>query len=124
VRRDWRLFLGDLTESCGKIAEYRLAADRAEFDRRGMAFDAIVRNVEILGEAAGKLPEHVREAAPVVPWDAIIGMRHRIAHAYFGIDADILWDVVENEVPLLIEELNRLHRDIEGGVIPLIPGKR
>jgi uncharacterized protein with HEPN domain len=51
-------------------------------------------------------------------------MRHRIAHAYFGIDADILWDVVENEVPLLIEELNRLHRDIEGGVIPLIPGKR
>jgi len=106
--RDWRLFLGDIAEACVKIAEYRRGIERAEFDRRGMAFDAIVRNVEILGEAAGKLPTEARQLAPEIPWDAIVGMRHRIAHAYFGIDNDILWDVVENEVPLLAKAIERV----------------
>lgn len=85
--------------------EYRACTDRIEFDRRGMAFDAMVRNVEVLGEAAIRLPESVRDQIPVVPWVAIIGMRHRLAHAYFGIDPDILWDVVDIEVPSLHTEL-------------------
>jgi len=106
--RDWRLFLGDMVEACGKIIEYRRGSSRKDFERRGMVFDAIVRNVEILGEAAGKLPPNVRGLAPEIPWDAIIGMRHRIAHAYFGIDIDILWDVVENEVPLLAKAIARI----------------
>ncbi|MBI5109239.1 MAG: DUF86 domain-containing protein [Rhodocyclales bacterium] len=106
--RDWRLFLGDMAEACLKIVEYRQSIDRTEFDRRSMAFDAIVRNVEILGEAAGKLPIEVRQLAPEIPWDAIVGMRHRIGHAYFGVDDDILWDVVENEVPLLVKAIERL----------------
>ena len=113
MQRDWRLFLSDMAECCRKLAEYRCVTDRPEFDTRGMAFDAIVRNVEVLGEAAGKLPEHVRDSAPGIPWDAIIGMRHRIAHAYFGIDPDILWDVVENEVPLLIKELEKLEKRLK-----------
>lgn len=108
MRRDWRLFLGDMAEACRKIVEYQRGIDRKDFERRGMAFDAIVRNVEILGEAAGKLPTKARELAPEIPWDAIIGMRHRIAHAYFGIDTDILWDVVENEVPLLAKAIARI----------------
>jgi uncharacterized protein with HEPN domain len=108
MQRDWRLFLGDMAAACHKIVEYRHGIDRTEFDRRSMAFDAIVRNVEILGEAAGKLPTEVRQLAPEIPWDAIVGMRHRIAHAYFGIDNDILWDVVENEVPLLAKAIERL----------------
>ena len=108
MRRDWRLFLGDMAEACGKIVEYRSGIDRKQFERRGMVFDAIVRNVEILGEAAGKLPADVRGRVPEIPWDAIIGMRHRIAHAYFGIDTDIIWDVVENEVPLLAKSIARI----------------
>ena len=121
--RDWRLFLDDMADCCRKLMEYRQRTNRTEFDERGMAFDAIVRNVEVLGEAAGKLPEHVRSAAPKVPWEAIIGMRHRIAHAYFGIDPDILWDVVEHEVPLLIEEVCALRARISTGEIPLSQDK-
>lgn len=116
--RDWTLFLGDMAEACRKIGDYRRGIDRSEFDRRGMAFDAIVRNVEILGEAAGKLPNEAREQAQEIPWDAIIGMRHRIAHAYFGIDTDILWDVVENEVPLLALAMARIQAGGTGS-----PGK-
>lgn len=112
--RNWRLFLGDMAEACRKIVEYRRVTDRKDFERRGMAFDAIVRNVEILGEAAGKLPTEARELAPEIPWDAIIGMRHRIAHAYFGIDNDILWDVVENEVPLLANAIARIQAGSAG----------
>lgn len=119
MRRDWRLFLGDMVDCCRKLVEYRQRTNRAEFDKRNMAFDAIVRNVEVLGEAAAKLPEHVRKLAADVPWDAIIGMRHRIAHAYFGIDPDILWDVVDHEVPLLILELNKLQACIDAGEIQL-----
>lgn len=123
MRRDWRLFLDDMGDCCRKLVAYRQRINRTEFDGRGMAFDAIVRNVEVLGEAAGKLPEYVRSAAPKVPWEAIIGMRHRIAHAYFGIDPDILWDVVEHEVPLLIEELHVLRERIGAGQIPLSQDK-
>ncbi|MDP2824250.1 MAG: DUF86 domain-containing protein [Sulfuritalea sp.] len=123
MQRDWRLFLADMADCCRKLVEYRQRTDRAEFDKRNMAFDAIVRNVEVMGEAAGKLPEHVRSVMPEVPWDAIIGMRHRIAHAYFGIDPDILWDVVDNEVPLLIQELNKLQARLDAGEIPLFPDK-
>ena len=121
MQRDWRLFLDDMGDCCRKLVEYRQRTNRAEFDRRNMAFDAIVRNVEVMGEAAGKLPEHVRSAAPEVPWEAIIGMRHRIAHAYFGIDPDILWDVVDHEVPILIQALNKLRMRISTGEIPLFP---
>lgn len=122
MQRDWRLFLADMDDCCRKLVEYRRLADRAEFDQHGMAFDAMVRNVEVLGEAAGKLPEQVRSAAPKVPWQAIIGIRHRIAHAYFGVDPDILWDVVEHEVPLLIEELRQLRARISFGEVPLPKG--
>lgn len=89
--RDWTLFLGDMAEACRKIADYRRGIDRKEFDRRGMAFDAIVRNVEILGEAAGKLPSEVRERALEIPWD-----------------------VVENEVPLLAKAIARIQAGSSG----------
>lgn len=112
--RDWQLFLVDMADACNKIGAYRRVIDRNDFDRREMAFDAIVRNVEILGEAAGKLPIEAREQAKEIPWDAIIGMRHRIAHAYFGIDNDILWDVVENEVPLLAIAIARIQAGSAG----------
>jgi len=118
MRRDWRMFLDDMADCCRKLIEYRQRTDRLEFDRQNMAFDAMVRNVEVMGEAAAKLPEHVRSAAPTVPWEAIIGIRHRIAHAYFGIDTDILWDVVDHEVPLLVEELKRLRARVAAGEFP------
>ncbi len=113
--RDWLLFLDDMIACSEKLHEYRACTSRAEFDRRGMAFDAMVRNVEVLGEAAVRLPEIVREAIAAVPWVAIIGMRHRLAHAYFGIDPDILWDVVDKEVPLLHQELLAYRATIAGG---------
>lgn len=114
--RDWLMFFDDMIVCCEKLNEYRACTDRTEFDRRGMAFDAIVRNVEVLGEAAARLPEDVRDDIPLVPWVAIIGMRHRLAHAYFGVDPDILWDAVDIEVPLLHKELLAYRAKVRGDI--------
>ena len=113
--RDWLIFFDDRIACGEKLHEYHARTDRIEFDRSGMAFDAMVRNVEVLGEAAVRLPESVRDQIPAVPWVAIIGMRHRLAHAYFGIDPDILWDVMDIEVPSLHKELLAYRARVSSG---------
>lgn len=63
-----------------------------------MRVDAVIRNLEIIGEAVRQIPESVRSGMPEVPWTQIAGMRNVLAHAYFGIDPDIVWDVVTNKI--------------------------
>ncbi len=87
---------------------YTAGMDRDELQRDERTWDAVIRNVEVIGEAARQLPAVIRAAAPDVPWPEIIGMRNILAHAYFTIDADILWDVVSAEVPALAAQVERL----------------
>jgi uncharacterized protein with HEPN domain len=74
-----------------------MTADQFRADER--TFDAVVRNLEIMGEAAKHIPDATRAHMSKVPWRKIAGMRDWLAHAYFGIDFDILWDVVRNMFP-------------------------
>lgn len=73
-----------------------------------MLLFALVRSIEIIGEAATKTSEEARTATLNIPWKAIIGMRHRLIHAYFDIDADILWVAATVEVPALLSQLRKL----------------
>ena len=68
-------------------------------------FDAVVRNLEVLGEAAKHIPSDVRIRYPQVAWRRIAGLRDVIAHEYFGIDEDILWDIVRNRMPTLLKDV-------------------
>jgi uncharacterized protein with HEPN domain len=74
---------------------------KVTFDRDQTLRRAFVRSIEILGEAAKKVPEDFRNACPNVPWKTIAGMRDRLIHGYFAVDYDIVWDVVENKLPNL-----------------------
>ena len=81
---------------------------RADLDRDRQLVFALVKAVEIIGEAAYQVSPATRDQAPELPWDDMIGMRHRLAHAYFDIDLDILWRTTQEDLPPLIAELGRV----------------
>ena len=73
-----------------------------------MRFDATVRNIELVGEAATRIPDHVRRASPDIPWRMIIATRNQLIHGYLGIDNDTLWSIVSTDIPVLLASLNAL----------------
>jgi len=73
-----------------------------------MAVDAVVRNIEIIGEAANNIPEEIKIKFPDVPWHRIIGMRNKVIHEYFGIDLDILWKTVQKRIPELKKQIHKI----------------
>lgn len=101
VSREWRFYWQDVIASCRKIERYTLGMDREAFEADERTYDAVLRNLELVGEAVKQLPDEARALASDVEWRKIAGTRDFIAHAYFGIDGDILWDVVSNKIPEL-----------------------
>ena len=96
-----------MREACQRIERYVAGMDQAAFRRDEKTRDAVLRNLEVIGEAAKRIPDDIRALHPGIDWRRIAGLRDVIAHAYFGIDEAILWDIVESKVPTLI-----LHLDI------------
>jgi uncharacterized protein with HEPN domain len=94
-----------MVRACDRIRNYVGEMDKAAFLQDSRTYDAVVRNLEIVGEAAKHLPRSIREQIPAVPFQLIGEMRNILAHAYFGIDDDILWDVIINHAPQLRQEV-------------------
>jgi uncharacterized protein with HEPN domain len=91
-----------------KIERYTAGMDRDLFRHDDKTVDAVVRNLEILGEAARQLPEEQVARYPDIPWRQIASLRNRIVHDYFGLDLDLIWQVIRNDVPLLGRSLENL----------------
>ena len=108
MSRDYRLFLDDIRESCEKILRYTQGMAKVQFEADEKTQDAVVRNLEIIGEAVKHLPEEVRNRYPQVEWRKIAGLRDVVVHHYFGINKDIVWDIVENKVPQLLVQLKQV----------------
>ena len=111
--RDPRERLRDILEAIEQIERYA-ARGREEFDRNELIQTWFVHHLQLIGEATRALPEAVRERAPGVPWSKIIGMRHVLVHDYFRIDADLVWDVVQRDLPGLKREIEALLEELEG----------
>lgn len=82
--------------------------ERKDLDRDRKLVLALVKDIEIIGEAACQVSDDTRSRLPDIPWDDIVGMRHRLVHAYFDINLDILWKTVKEDLPPLIDSLKRV----------------
>jgi uncharacterized protein with HEPN domain len=108
MSRDYRLYLDDIIEAIRRIREFTNRMDFEAFKEDTKTQDAVIRNLEIIGEASGRLPEAVRHAAPEIEWRKVVGIRNIIAHGYFGISLPIIWDVVQNKLDDLSDACSRL----------------
>ena len=103
-----RIRIEHMLDAAGSIERFLAGRLREDLDENEMLRFALVRAVEIIGEAASKVSAESREANHGIPWQLIIGMRNRLVHAYFDIDADILWVAGTREVPSLVPKLQAL----------------
>jgi len=106
--RDSRVYLEDILEATRKITAYTAGLSKATFLEDEKTIDAVVRNLEVIGEAVKKLPEDLRAQHSAVEWKKIAGLRDMLIHEYFGLDAEIVWDIVQNKVPALDREVRTM----------------
>lgn len=99
MSRDWRVYLDDMLECASHVLEYTAGMTFEQFlaDRR--TYDAVLRNLEIMGEAAKQVPSDVRLRFPEIPWREVARFRDRLAHGYRSLDDEIVWDVVQHRIP-------------------------
>ncbi|HEX9803007.1 MAG TPA: DUF86 domain-containing protein [Gammaproteobacteria bacterium] len=98
----------DILECIGKIESYTEGMDFRAFTDSNITIDAVLRNIEIIGEAANHIPDEVAALEKDIPWQQIRGMRNILAHEYFGADLETVWVTVTENIPPLVEPLERL----------------
>ena len=108
TQRHFTLFLQDMIDACDECPTFVEDMTFEEFDRDRKTKLAVEREIEIIGEAVNNLPEHIQQSAPEVPWHRIIGMRNRLAHAFFSVNHEIVWTAVQGELSPLRQSVERL----------------
>jgi len=109
-KRDASLLLEDMLEAAEKIERFTNGMDYSAFIEDDKTIDAVVRNFEIIGEAANRLGKDFHEKHTEIEWNRIRGFRNRIVHHYFGIDYEIVWSIIENDLDDLKKQLTILLR--------------
>ncbi len=118
MSRDWLLYLDDLIDSAEKIERFLRGCSFEIFSSDEMLFDAVLFNLEVIGEAVKKLPEEAKTSVPDANWIGPARMRDLIAHHYFAVDPQIVWEAATQQVPKILGHANQLRerfdRDNEG----------
>jgi uncharacterized protein with HEPN domain len=112
VSRDWLLYLEDMAGAAAKIIRFTRGMTFDEFVGDDVTYDAVLHNLLITGEAAKHVPGPVRARYGDVEWRKIAGLRDVLAHAYFGLEDETLWDVVHEKIPRLHEQLTAILDDV------------
>ncbi len=111
--RDYRLYLDDILQAVDRIMIYVQGMDLTSFNADTRTVDAVVRNLEIIGEAARNLSAEVRSMAPEIEWPKIISLRNILSHEYFGVNTRIIWDIVQNKLKPLRTAAQNITRLID-----------
>ncbi len=113
--REWRFYIEDMITFCQRVQSFTQGITREEFVNEPMRYDATVRNIELIGEAATHVPSNIRQAAQNIPWRMVIAARNQLIHGYAGIDNDILWSMIETDIPALLSALLEMRKTQEFG---------
>ncbi|EXI77723.1 MAG: hypothetical protein AW10_03581 [Candidatus Accumulibacter appositus] len=111
VPRQWRFYLDDMIGFAERVVAYTDGLDQDDFVANGLVYDASLRNLELIGEAARHIPDSIRAASPDLPWRLIIATRNRLIHGYLGIDNDTLWSIIRTDIPALLPQLRQLRQE-------------
>jgi len=98
--RTYQMYVDDIIMAINRIFEYTENYSFIDFKHDYKTVDAVIRNFEVIGEAVKNIPDGIKEQHPDIPWKEMYSLRNRISHGYFGIDYEIIWDIIVNHLPL------------------------
>ena len=111
-KRALDLYWDDLRDALRKIQRYIKRFSFLDFTQDQKTIDAVIRNLEIIGEVASRIPKETREQYPEIPWVDMIGMRNKVIHEYFGVDLEILWRTIEEDLPILEKQIKLIRKKV------------
>ena len=111
-KREPDLLLQDIEESIKKIKTYTSGMSFESFQNDDKTIDAVIRNFEIIGEAANRIPDEIKDKFTEINWHRIRGFRNRIVHDYMGVDLEIIWEIIEKNLDVLKEQIEEIIRRI------------
>ncbi|MDR1119850.1 MAG: DUF86 domain-containing protein [Dysgonamonadaceae bacterium] len=111
-QRTCKMYFDDILLAIDRILEYTEGYNFIRFKRDYKTVDAVIRNFEIIGEATKNIPEAIKEEYSNIPWTEMYSLRNRVSHAYFGIDYEIIWDIITNYLPNNKEEIKKIQESI------------
>jgi uncharacterized protein with HEPN domain len=108
--RGWKFRIDDILEAIWRIQEYSAGLDFSAWQQDQKTVDAVIRNFEIIGEAANHVPDEVQERFPKIPWAKMRGIRNVLIHEYFGVDIEVVWRTIQDDLPglkMLLMEIEK-----------------
>ena len=114
MNKDNKVYLTHIFDAIDKIEKYTEGKNSKEFMSNSMVQDAVIRQIEIIGEAAKRVSSTIRKSNPKIPWKDIAGMRDKLIHGYFGVDLDAVWETVKKDVPVLKQQVADIMKKYNG----------
>ena len=107
-KRDFADYINDIIESCQDILVFTKGFSPEKFIKDKKTMNAVIRSLEVIGEASKKVPEDIKRKYSKIPWKQMAGMRDKLIHEYFGVDKEMVWQVIEKHIPSILPLVKKI----------------